>query len=135
MQLLKWLIVIGVLTLGGCQKDNSHTSVLGGWNCQEFTEISATRTYSVMIERNTNMPTSTNEFAIRNFYRLGNGDDNLVYFRQVNDTLLIIPLQTTATGTSINNGTGKIIGQYERIEWEYTVTSAFGQEKCLATYY
>ncbi len=135
MQRLKWGLIFGVFILSGCQKDDSHSSVLGAWNCQEYTEINGNRTYSVNIERNHNMPNATNEFAIRNFYRLGDGDENLVYFRQVNDTLLVMPVQTTSVGVSVNGGTGIVRGGYNHIEWQYTVTATFGQDKCQANYY
>ncbi len=128
------LLIVTVLLSASCNdKDKTRKSVLGSWNCNEFPEITTPRDYMVNIERNNYLPNDTNQYFIRNFFNLGHDDQNIVYFEQLTDTTLIIHTQITESGVWVN-GTGKITGIYERIEWEYSINKTY-KENVRAVYY
>lgn len=128
------LFLFVVVALISCEKENKHTSLLGVWNCQEFPEQTAPRTYQVSISRNNFMSDASNQYKISNFYQLGNAEDAEVYFYQdsLTDELIIMP--QTVRGTTFH-GKGTVTEDFSEINWEYYANSGNINEKVIATYY
>lgn len=126
-----FIFLIG-LTLISCDKDNTHSGLLGTWKCDEYPEISLPRSYQVNIMRNTSFPDDSSQFVIYNFNNLGFDEEQAVFITQESETKVNI------TGTNFINlsitGSGTIASDFSSIEWEYVVNQD-GREEFRATYY
>lgn len=127
-------LFIVLAMLSSCEKDNKHTSLIGVWNCQEYPEQTAPRTFQVSISRNNFMPDKDNQYKISNFYQMGNSEDAEVYFYQDTLTNELIILPQTVKGTTFH-GTGIVEEDFSKIEWVYYANSGRINEKVVATYY
>lgn len=127
-----WMLLLIVFTITACEKDQTHSSLLGSWKCDEYPEISLPSTFQVNILRNNVLSGDTNQFIIYNFNNLGFDENHAVYIRQESVNKVVI------TGTNIGGisitGLGTIAADYSSIEWEYTVIKDF-REEIRATYY
>lgn len=127
-------LILGAVIFIGCEKDDTRTSLLGSWHCEEIPEQSFPSNYQVNIIRNPYLSQATNEYVINNFYKLGNSQSAEVYFYQ--DTIsgdLIINQQVVQD--YIISGTGIVSDDFSEIRWEYFVSSGIGDEKVRARYY
>lgn len=122
--------IIGVVSLSGCQKNEVHTSVLGNWYCDEYPEQTLPRTYQVNIIRS---PINDTIFYISNFYKMGYTEDVQVYFYIDRSGELILLNQII--GNRSISGKGKVINNYESLEWEYYISDGSVNETVKATYY
>lgn len=127
------LIVFVILSIQSCNKDEEHTSILGSWNCEEFSDIYGQRTYQTNISRNLNIPDSTSEYVIYNFHKLGLSEATEVYVREIE------PGEFTITGTaSIGHtftGKGIIAPDFSTINWNYQVNDGGNNPLVIANYY
>jgi hypothetical protein len=116
----------------GCNKEQSHTSILGSWNCEEFSD-GGQRIYQVNIVRNNNLPDATNEYIIYNFHNLGNTEYTEVYIRES------IKGELTITGTAASDisfvGQGLISPDFSSIKWSYQFNNGSKNSMVTASYY
>jgi len=132
---MKSLIIITIIvfiTFFNCKKDDTpRSSILGSWNCEEFSE-SGKFNYAVSITRNNSFPDVDNEYIIYNFSRLGNTENSEVYVREIQkDTL-------TITGTVLNisiTGKGIVANDFSSIDWDYQIHDGITNPIIKATYY
>lgn len=131
------ILFIGVLLafFMGCKEEEERTSILGGWNCEEFGETTQPRVYQVNIIRNNYLPNATNEYIINNFNNRGISDNDEVYVRFNEEAGELIITGTAHVGVYYN-GKGIVADDYSTIEWEYYVSDGSGvQQNFVATYY
>lgn len=128
------ILAVVLMLFIGCDKDKDRTSLLGGWNCEEFPEQTLPRNYQVSIMRNPYIQNKTNEYIINNFYNLGNSQNSEVYFYQDTVSKQLIIKSQIVQGYSIY-GTGTVAYDFSRINWEYHVSSGVVDEKVIANYY
>lgn len=130
----KFIILFFVLlSIQSCNKDDEpRTSILGSWNCEEFSEIGQ-RNYQVSIIRNPYIPDATNEYIIYNFHNLGLTEATEVYVREIESGTLSITTPFPLGFTF--NGKGIITSDFSRIEWDYTAYDAITNPVVKANYY
>ncbi|HAZ03363.1 MAG TPA: hypothetical protein DEH15_07530 [Marinilabiliales bacterium] len=125
------LLLIG-FTISACDKDKTHSSLLGSWKCDEYPEISLPSTFQVNIVRNSALSSDSSQYVIYNFNNLGFDEEHAVYIKQESTDEVVIT-GTNIVGISVV-GSGTIAADYSSIEWEYTVNKDF-KEDIRATYY
>ncbi len=131
---MKYIVVmlIGLMFFSGCKDDEDRTSILGGWNCEEFSEYGAVRTYQTSIIRDEVIPTY---YKIYNFHKIGNSENNVVRCEEGEDGNLIIDLQIVGNVT-VSDGVGIVASDFSSISWEYTYSDGIvSNELVRATYY
>lgn len=133
---MKTYIVIaffGLFILGtSCNKDKDRISVLGSWNCEEYSEIGQ-RIYQANIMRNPYMPEATNEYIINNFHKLGLTESTEVYVREEEPGVLTITGSAALDISFI--GSGILAEDFSKIEWRYQVNDGGSNPLVMATYY
>jgi len=127
-----YFLLIIILTVLGCKKEEERNTILGSWNCEEYSDIGQ-RNYQVSITRNYYLRDSTNEYIISNFHNLGINEFNDVYIKKIEINKLIIT-GTANLGISIS-GIGSVSDDFSRIEWEYTVNDGLTIPEVRANYY
>ena len=114
------LIVVSLfIVVLGCKKDEQRTTILGSWNCEEFSDIGQ-RNYQVSITRNY-MQNEANEYIINNFHNIGLTESTEVYVREIDKGELTIT-GTAAIDMSFT-GKGVIASDFSRIEWVFKVNN------------
>ncbi len=127
------IVLIGLMVFSACDKDEDRTSILGGWNCEEFSDYGAARTYQTSIVRDEVTPTF---YKVYNFHKIGNSESSVVSCAE--DTTngnLIIDLYIVGNVT-ISDGIGIVAADFSSISWTYTYSDGIvNNEKVKATYY
>jgi len=133
-KLVGLIIVVIIVTFSSCDKNSERTSILGGWTCEEFSDISASRTYSVSIVRYEVDPTY---YKIYNFHNLGESEGSIVLCYEGEDGKLYIDRQiVSSTSAVISDGVGVIADDFSTISWTYTYSDGSSSEGTIyATYY
>lgn len=127
------LIVAVTLLFASCDQDKERISVLGGWNCEEFSDISASRTYTVSIVRYEVDPTY---YKIYNFHNLGESENDIVLCYEGEDGKLYIDRQIVSSSVVISDGVGTIADDFSTISWTYTYSdNSTSDQTIYATYY
>lgn len=122
------------VVFSACEDDEPRTSVLGVWNCDEYSEQGTRRNYQVTIA---NYEFDTNFYKMYNFHNLGDSEHNIVICEIDNDGNLIIENQLVNSGMyQITDGKGIVADDLSRIKWTYYFTgSSVTNEYVTATYY
>jgi hypothetical protein len=75
------LLALFLVVFSSCSKNDTRTSILGSWNCDEYSEIGQHK-YQVNIVRNYYSPNDTNEYIINNFHNLGIAEEAEVFVQE-----------------------------------------------------
>lgn len=128
------LIVTLTILLSGCNKDESHTSVLGSWNCEEFSDdLEGKRIYQATIQRREEIVGATNEYKIFNFHKLGDIENSEVFVTENEPGILTI---TGCADIRFSfTGEGIVAADFSRIEWTYQVNDGATNLLVKANYY
>ncbi len=131
---MKYLLyfLFALIALSSCKKDRVHTSILGTWNCDEFSEYGESK-YQVSIMRNSYLPSDSTAYIIINFHNMGIDENNEVYVSEDEPGILTIT-GTANTGVLIT-GTGDVASDFSKIEWNYQVNDGGNNPTVSATYY
>lgn len=127
------LLVVFIILLSSCNKDEDRKSVLGAWNCEEFSDFGQ-RNYQINIFRNKYLPDATNEYVINNFHDLGFTESTEVWVREEESGILTIT-KSPSNSQIYFIGTGIIADEFSRIEWEYIVNDGVSNHTVVANYY
>jgi hypothetical protein len=130
------LILIVTITIGlpGCNKDKTHTSVLGSWNCEEFSDdLEGKRIYQVTIQRREEIVGASNEYKIFNFHKLGDIENSEVFVTENEPGILTI---TGCADIRFSfTGEGVVAADFTIIEWTYQVNDGATNPLVKANYY
>ena len=122
MKYIKYLflgIVVSALMISCESEENNPPSddprenLVETWHCEEESQIFGTSTYSLSIEID---EYNDDNVVIYNFYQLG---AQMYLVAKLNGTNLTISNQTIDNNTV--SGSGIIINNFKRIEWDYYV--------------
>jgi len=95
------------------QTDDTREKFVETWHCEEESQVFGTSTYSLSIEMD---EYDDDNIVIYNFYQLG---AQMYLTAKLNGSSFSINNKTIDNNTV--NGTGSILNNSKRIEWEYYV--------------
>ena len=124
------LIVLGFMSCN--KKDEVRTSIIGSWNCEEYSDVYGQRIYQTNIVRNP-ISDATNQYVINNFHNTGLGEEVEVYVTEVE------PGKLTITGSANIRvkyvGGAIVVDDFSKINWTYKVNDGANNPNVTSTYY
>lgn len=123
-------IALGLMACNN--KDEDRTSIIGSWNCEEFSDIYGQRIYQTNIIRNP-VSNATNEYIVSNFHNMGLGADVDVYITEIEPGKLTIAYSTDFKISFIGGGT--VADDFSTINWSYKVNDGVNNPEVRSTYH